>query len=68
MIPARAPSRELAELKSARDFIATLVADNPLLDPVFDRLEREIAIEEAKHTTTDNPVARARAIVAARRA
>lgn len=61
----RAAERELAELRAARDFIATLVADNPLLDPIFDRLETEIAIEQAK-LATDDPVTRARAIVAAR--
>jgi hypothetical protein len=56
---------ELVELRAARDFIAILVADNALLDPLFDRLEREIEIEVAKLSV--DPVDRARALVSARR-
>jgi len=54
---------ELERLRAARAKVALLVAKNPVYAPIFDRLDREVEARE-----TADPVARARAIVAAQRA
>ncbi|MER9221914.1 hypothetical protein NKI48_23795 [Mesorhizobium sp. M0644] len=58
--------RELARLRRAHATVAQLVAIDPVYLPIFERLEAEIAIEEA--ALINDPIAKARAIAAARRA
>lgn len=54
----------LDRLKAARATVAALVVEDPIYAPIFARLETEIAVEEAR----GDPLARARAIVAAQNA
>ncbi|RWX60498.1 hypothetical protein EN780_31880 [Mesorhizobium sp. M4B.F.Ca.ET.089.01.1.1] len=54
----------LARLKAAHAFVAGLVVEDAIYAPIFTRLEAEIAAEEAR----GDPIAKARAIVAAQRA
>lgn len=56
--------RLLARLKAARATVAALVVEDAIYAPIFTRLEAEIAAEEAR----GDPIARARAIVAAQSA
>lgn len=51
---------DLKRLIRARDKAALIVAQNPVLLPVFVRLEAEVAAAEA----TENALARARALAA----
>lgn len=62
----RSVRRDLARLMAARQTVAKLVVADPVYVPIFERIEAEIASEEARLTDA-NPVASARAIVAARR-
>lgn len=64
----RPPSRdrELARLQKAQTTVAQLVVSDPVYAPIFERLDAEIATEEAKRMASD-PISAARAIVAARR-
>ena len=65
MAPARnTKDNTLARLHRAREVVAKLVVEDPVYLPIFERLETEIAIEEAKHSA-DDAVSRARAIAAA---
>lgn len=60
--PARGGScTHLARLETALIKVAHLVIENPRYAPIFERLEREIACERAK--LTDDPLARARAVI-----
>ncbi|TIN98510.1 MAG: hypothetical protein E5Y06_00780 [Mesorhizobium sp.] len=59
-------SRLLARLKAARETVAQLVVKNADYAPLFERIEADIAAEEAK-AASRNPVDAARAIIAARR-
>ncbi|MFB9984353.1 hypothetical protein ACFSQQ_16495 [Mesorhizobium kowhaii] len=54
----------LGRLKAARATVAKLVVEDAIYAPIFARLEAEIAAEEER----GDPIARARAIVAAQRA
>lgn len=54
----------LARLKAARATVAALMVEDDVYAPIFVRLEAEIAAEEAR----GDPIARARAIVAAQSA
>jgi len=54
----------LARLCRAREVVARLVVEDPVYLPIFERLETEIAVEEAK-ASADDAVSRARAIAAA---
>jgi len=58
--------RDLARLRAARLTVAKLVVADPVYVPIFERIEAEIASEEARLMDAD-PLASARAIVAARR-
>jgi hypothetical protein len=62
----RSVQRELARLVAARQAVAKLVVADPVYVPIFERIEAEIASEAAKLIEA-NPLASARAIVAARR-
>ena len=62
----RSVPRDLARLRAARESVAKLVVADPVYVPVFERIEAEIASEEARLNDSD-PLASARAIVAARR-
>ena len=55
--------RMLERLKAARVTVAALVVEDAVYAPIFARLEAEIAAEEAR----GDPVAHARAIIAAGR-
>ena len=60
-----APETDLmARLVAARDKVAYLVVQDEIYLPIFERLEREIAIAEA----TRDSLSRARAIVARQKA
>lgn len=60
--PARTDdNRTLDRLIAARATVAALVVEDPIYAPIFARLETEIAVEEAR----GDPIAHARAIVAA---
>lgn len=65
-LASRAASRLLTRLRSAHATMAVLVIHDDVYAPIFARLEAEIEAEEAKLNVGD-PVAQARAIVAARR-
>lgn len=52
----------LERLHRAQETVAKLVVADPVFVPVFQRLEEEIALEEA--LAADDVVARARAVVA----
>jgi len=52
----------LERLKAARASVAQLVVEDPIYAPIFARLEAEIVAEE----TMGDPIAYARAIIAAR--
>jgi len=54
----------LARLLAARETVAQLMVEDAVYAPIFARLEAEIAAEEAK----GDPIARARAILAAQSA
>lgn len=54
----------LTRLQAARATVAELMLDNAAYWVIFERLEREIEIEESR----GDPVARARTIVAVQRA
>jgi hypothetical protein len=56
----------LDRLIAARATVAQLVVEDPIYAPIFERLEAEIAVEEAKLIARD-PLATARAIIAAQR-
>ncbi|MBE1203975.1 hypothetical protein N7E70_017475 [Aminobacter sp. NyZ550] len=60
-------TRTLDRLFSTHATVALLVIHDDVYAPIFDRLESEIATEETKLIVND-PVACARAIVAARKA
>ena len=62
----RSAQRDLARLVAARQAVAKLVVADPVYVPIFERIEAEIASEAAKLIEAD-PLASARAIVAARR-
>ena len=62
----RSAQRDLARLVAARQAVAKLVVADPVYVPIFERIEAEIASEAAKLLEAD-PLASARAIVAARR-
>jgi hypothetical protein len=57
--------RDLARLMAARQTVAKLVVADPVYVPIFERIEAEIASEEARLTDAD-PLASARAIAAAK--
>lgn len=61
---ARALRSELDRLRSAHAVVAELVIEDPVYAPIFERLEQEIRIEEARQSP--DLIARARAVVAAR--
>lgn len=54
----------LVRLRRAREVVAALVIEDPVYLPIFERLEREVAIEEAR-TSADDALTRARAIASA---
>lgn len=64
--PPPTSSRMLTRLRAALEVVAKLVDKDEVYLPIFDRLEREIAIEQAM-LVEDDPVARARAMLRARR-
>ncbi|ESY62939.1 hypothetical protein X742_31130 [Mesorhizobium sp. LNHC232B00] len=57
----------LARLKAARAKVAQLVVRNADYAPLFERIEADIATEEAKAAASRDPIEAARAIIAARR-
>ena len=61
----RSVNRDLARLRAARQTVAKLVVADPVYVPIFERIEAEIASEEARLTDAD-PLASARAIAARR--
>lgn len=54
----------LVRLCRAREVVAALVIEDPVYLPIFERLEREVAIEEAR-VSSEDALTRARAIAAA---
>lgn len=54
----------LVRLRRAREVVAALVIEDAVYLPIFERLEREVAIEEAR-TSADDALTRARAIASA---
>lgn len=58
---ARRRSPDLDRLRANLEIVATLVLEDPVYGPIFDRLEQEIAIEEA--ALSQDVVERARAVL-----
>lgn len=61
---ARNTDNMLVRLRRAREVVAALVIEDSVFLPIFERLEREVAIEEAR-TSSEDALTRARAIAAA---